>query len=93
MDMRGLSIVAISPMSVAGSLSMLDRWKLFLKHVLRCGVILSTAWKPMPRRNSSSVIVFVWGSPDLGLSIGRTDGGECVGGDYCVSLMLSLGII
>ena len=50
----------------------------------------------MPRRSSSSVIVLVWGSPDRGLSTGRTDGGEGVDGvdgDCCVSSMLSFGII
>ena len=47
----------------------------------------------MPRRSSSSVIVFVWGSPDLGLLAGRTDGGEGVDGVCCVSSVVSSGII
>ena len=42
-------------------------------------MILSTAWNPIPRRSSSSVMVLTFGSLERSLSTGRIDGGECVG--------------
>ena len=39
-------------------------------------MILSTAWNPIPRRSSSSVIVLTFGSLKRGLSTGRIDGGN-----------------
>ena len=56
-------------------------------------MILSTAWNPIPRRSSSSVMVLTFGSLERGLSTGRIEGGECVGWEMEVAISVSGGTI
>ena len=66
-----LSMVDTSPNSMTGSLSMDEMWKLFLKHVLRCGMMFSVFLYPRSFRSESTLRVLDSGSTSCGLSWGR----------------------
>ena len=48
-----------------------------LKHVLRCGIILSKFWNPNTFLSSSTVTVFCIGSAEQALSTVQVGGGLC----------------
>jgi len=75
---------------MTGSWSIVDRWDLSRKHVLRYGIVRSALWKPRPFRSSSMVSVLVEGSAERALSWGRTvvSTGIDYGGEYVWSSLL-----
>ena len=96
--MRCLSMVVISSMSSIGSLSILERWKFSLKHVLSNGVILVIPWNRILLRGLSSTIVILAGLPDRALSIWLIGGGRALvilleGGGGCVSGSMITGCV